>query len=98
MKTSRFSFMRIWTKATKIPGMMTSSIPQKKMPRTLPPMTTRQQEGSCMVDRQLQKTTGTPAMTPVLKAVMVATATATAAAIAAMVTPVHPPHSSAASP
>jgi hypothetical protein len=42
----RFSFMGTWTKTKKIPGMMTSSLPQKKMPRTLPPTMTRQQEGS----------------------------------------------------
>jgi hypothetical protein len=98
MRTSRFSFMGIWTKATKIPRMMTSSLPQKKMPRTLPPMMTQQQECSYVVDCRLQKMTGTPAMTPVLAAVMVATAAATAAAIVAMMTPVHPPHASAASP
>jgi hypothetical protein len=99
MRTSRFSFMGIWTKATKIPRMMTSSLPQKKMPRKLPPMMTRQQEGSCAVDRRLQKMTGMPATTPILAAVMVATAAATAAAIAAMMTPVcPPPHASAVSP
>jgi hypothetical protein len=42
MKTSRFSFMGTWTKITmKIPGMMTSSLSQKKMTRRLPPMTTQ---------------------------------------------------------
>jgi hypothetical protein len=98
MRTSRFSFMGIWTKVTKIPRMMTSSLLQKKMPGTLPPTMTLQQEGSCAVDRRLQKTTGMPATTPVLTAVMVATAAATAAAIAAMMTPVCSPHASAASP
>jgi hypothetical protein len=98
MRTSRFSFMGIWTKATKITGMMTSSLPQKKTPRTLPLMMIRQQEGSCAVDRRLQKTTGTPAMTLVLAAVMVATAAATTAVIAAMMTLVRPPHASAVSP
>jgi hypothetical protein len=65
---------------TKIPRMMISSLSQKKMPRTLPSTMTQRQEGSCMVDRQLQKTTGTPGTTPVM---MVATATAPAAAMAA---------------
>jgi hypothetical protein len=90
MKTSRFSFMGTWTKATmKIPGMMISSLSQKKMPRTLPPTTTQQQEGSCTVDHRLQKMTGMPVTTP---AMMVATATAPAAAMAAAtMTPAHPP-------
>jgi hypothetical protein len=74
---------------TKIPGMMVSPLSQKKMPRTLPPMTTQQQEGSCAVDRRLQKTTGTPVMTP---AMMAATAVAPAAAMAAATTtPARPP-------
>jgi hypothetical protein len=97
MKTSRFSFMGTWTKATtKIPRMMISSLSQKKMPRTLPPTTTQQQGGSCTVDRRLQKKTGTPAMTP---AMMMATATAPVAAMTAtMMTPAHPPRTSAAKP
>jgi hypothetical protein len=100
MRTSRFSFMGIWMKATKIPGMMTSSFPQKKIPRTLQPMMTRQQGGSCAADRRLQKTTGMPATTPVIAAKMVATTAATAAAAmaAAMMTPARLPHTSAANP
>jgi hypothetical protein len=76
--------------------MMISSLSQKKMPRTLPPMTIQQQEGSCVVDRQLQKMTGTPAMTP---AMMVSTATAPAATMAAaMMTTACPPSTNAARP
>jgi hypothetical protein len=87
-------------KATKIPGMMTSSFPYKKIPRTLQPTTTRQQEGSCAADRRLQKTTGTPATMPVIAAMTAATAAATAAAAmaAAMMTPTCLPPTSAASP
>jgi hypothetical protein len=87
-------------KATKIPRMTTSSFPQKKIPRTLQPTMTRQQEGSCTADHRLQKTTGTPATTPVIAAMMAATAAAAAAAamVAVMMTPARLPHTSAASP
>jgi hypothetical protein len=93
--------MEIWMKATMIPGMTTSSFPQKKTPRTLQPTTTRQQEGSCVADHQLQKTTRTPAMMPVIATMTaaIAAATAAAAAMAAMtVTPARLPHTSVASP
>jgi hypothetical protein len=95
MRAFRFSFMGTWTKTTtKIPGMMISSLSQKKMPRTLPPTMTQQQERSCEVDRRLQKMTGMPATTP---AMMVATATAPAAVMAATtMTPAHPPRTRAA--
>jgi hypothetical protein len=87
-------------KATKIPGLTTSSFPQKKIPRTPHPTMTRQQEGSCAADHRLQKTTGTPTTTPVIAAMMAAIAAATAATVmaAAMMTPAHLPHTSAASP
>jgi hypothetical protein len=98
MRTFRFSFAGIWTKVTNIPRMKTSSLPQKKTPRTLPPTTTRQQQGSCAVDHHLQKTTRMPATMPVLAAVMVATAAATVAAIAATMILACPLRTSAASP
>jgi hypothetical protein len=87
-------------KATEIPRMTTSSFPQKKIPRTLQPMTTRQQEGSCVADRRLQKMTGMPATMPVIAAMTAATAAATAAAAmaATMMTPTRLPHTNAASP
>jgi hypothetical protein len=87
-------------KVTNIPGMTTSSFPQNKIPRTLQPMTTRQQEGSCAADRRLQKTMGTPVTTPVIAAMMAATAAATVVAVmaAAMMTPARLPHTSATSP
>jgi hypothetical protein len=92
--------MEIWMKATMIPGMTTSSFPQKKTPRTLQPMMTRQQEGPCTADHRLQKMTGTLATTPVIAAMTAATAAATAAAVmaAAMMTPARLPHTSVASP
>jgi hypothetical protein len=98
MRTSRFSFAGIWTKKTKIPRMKTSSLPQKKTPRTLPPTTTRQQEGSCVVDHRLQKMTGTPATMPVLVVVMVAAAATMVVVIAAMMIPARPLCTSATSP
>jgi hypothetical protein len=76
----------IWMKATMIPGMTTSSFPQKNTPRTLQPTMTRQQEGSCTVDHRLQKTMRTPATTPVIAAMTAATAAATAAAAMAAAT------------
>jgi hypothetical protein len=84
----------------KTPGMMTSSLPRKTMPRTLPPTTTRPQEDSYAVDRRLQKTTGTPATTLIIAAMMAATAAATAAAAKAVATMtlVRLPHTSATSP
>jgi hypothetical protein len=83
-----------------IPRMTTSSFPQKKTPRTLQPMTTRQQEGSCVADRRLQKMMRMPATTPVIAAMTAATAAATTAVamVAAMVTPACLPHTSVASP
>jgi hypothetical protein len=89
--------MGTWMKETmKISGMMISSLSQKKMPRTLPPTTTQQQEGSYVADHRLQKTPGTPAMTP---AMMVATATAPAAMMAAAtMTPTCPPRTNTTRP
>jgi hypothetical protein len=83
-----------------IPGMTISSFPQKKTSRTLQPMTTQQQEGSCVADLRLQKMTRTPATTPVIAAMTAATVVATAAAAmaAATVTPARLPHTSIASP
>jgi hypothetical protein len=88
-------------KATMIFGMATSSFRQKKTPRTLQPMTSWQQEGSCAADRRLQKMMRTPATMPVIAAMTAATAAATAAAAmtaATVMTPARLPHTSVASP
>jgi hypothetical protein len=99
MKTSRSFFTGLWTKMTMTPGMVTSFLPRKKIPRLLLQMTIQQQEDTFVADRRLQRTARIPGTTPAVAAMMTTTVAALVAAMAtAMTTPAFLPRISAARP
>jgi hypothetical protein len=89
MKTSRSFFTGLWTKMTTTPGMATSFLPRKKIPRLFLWTVIQQREDTSAADRRLQRTTKTPETTPVVVVMMATTAAALATAMATT-TPVFP--------
>jgi hypothetical protein len=99
MKTSRSFFTGLWTKMTTTPGMATSFLPRKMIPRSLLQIMIRQQEGTFVADRRLQRTVRIPGTTPAIAAMMATIVAALAAAMAtAMTTLAFLPRISAARP
>jgi hypothetical protein len=99
MKTSSSFFTGLWTKMMMTPGMATSFLPRKKVPRLLLQTTIQQQEGTFVADRHFQKLAKIPRMIPAVAAMPAMIVAALVATMAtATTTPAFLPHTNTARP